>query len=158
LAAGLDNIEIGAFVRPDRGPQMAGTDEIYKSETFFALQKQYPQAKFWSLGPNEKGLERALECGAHNIAVFCGATQTFVQKNIGMSIAESIRTFSVVVHKALQQGMRVRGYISVCWVCPYEGPVRPSAVIQVAKPMLDMGISEISLGDTIGRAHPLRVE
>jgi hydroxymethylglutaryl-CoA lyase len=158
LKAGLDNIEVGAFVRPDRVPQMAGTDEIYKSNAFRQLQKKYPQVKFWSLVPNEKGLARALECGAQNIAVFGGATETFVHKNIGMSIDESIRTFQVVVERALRERMRVRGYISVCWVCPYEGEVQPEAVIRVAKPMLDMGINEISLGDTIGKAHPIRTE
>src|SRR5262245_40875114 len=85
LKSGLDNIEVGAFVRPDRIPQMAGTEEIYKSARFQNLQKQYSTVKFWSLVPNEKGLSRAIDCGARNIAVFTGATETFVKKNIGMS-------------------------------------------------------------------------
>jgi hydroxymethylglutaryl-CoA lyase len=158
LLAGLDQIEIGAFVRPDRVPQMAGTDEIYQSDAMQRWKKSYPAAKFWSLVPNEKGLIRAEECGAAQIAVFGGATETFVQKNIGMSIAQSLKVFRNVVQRASQNRMQVRGYISVCWVCPYEGPVEPDAVVRVVQPMLDMGIGEISLGDTIGRAHPVATE
>jgi hydroxymethylglutaryl-CoA lyase len=158
LKSGLNNIEVGAFVRPDRIPQMAGTEDIYRSASFQNLQKQYPDAKFWSLVPNEKGLSRALDCGAQNIAVFTGATETFVEKNIGMSIDESIAVFSGVVRKARQEKMGVRGYISVCWHCPYEGEVKPAAVTRVVKAMLEMGVQEISLGDTIGRAHPVATE
>jgi hydroxymethylglutaryl-CoA lyase len=158
LKAGLKRIEVGAFVRPERIPQMAGTDEIYRSEQFNILQKRYPEASFWSLVPNEKGLSRVLDCGAKNIAVFGGATETFVRKNIGMSIDESIDVFSKVVKKALAQRLGVRGYISVCWICPYEGEVKPASVIKVVRAMLDMGIQEISLGDTIGRAHPNATE
>ncbi len=158
LAAGLDQIEVGAFVRPDRVPQMAGTDEIYRSEKMQEWKKNYPAAKFWALVPNEKGLTRAEECGARHIAVFGGATETFVQKNIGMSIAESLQVFAKVVQQAIQNGCEVRGYVSVCWVCPYEGKVDPEAVIRVVQPMLEMGIHEISLGDTIGRAHPEATE
>src|SRR3990172_8860879 len=158
LQAGLDNIEIGAFVRPDRIPQMADTDEIYKSEAFRALQRQYPHAKFWSLVPNEKGLARALDCGARNIALFGGATETFVQRNIRMSIAESLSAFANVAKKGIREGLHLRGYVSVCWVCPYEGEVKTESVLRVVKPMLELGIQEISLGDTIGRAHPIRTE
>ena len=154
LRSGLDQIEIGAFVRPDRVPQMAETDSLFSSKRLQQLQQQFPSARFWALVPNEKGLQRAIECGATNIAVFGGATETFVKKNIGMSINESIRVFSAVVKGAQREGLGVRGYISVCWVCPYEGAVKPDAVTRVAKAMLDMGIPEISLGDTIGHAHP----
>ncbi len=158
LKAGLTDIEVGAFVRPDRIPQMAGTEEIYRSESFRRWEKQYPATRFWSLVPNEKGLGRALDCGAKNVAIFGGATETFVQKNIGMSIEESIRVFSKVVGKALEENLGVRGYISVCWYCPYEGEVKPASVIKVVRAMLDMGVQEISLGDTIGRAHPNAVD
>jgi hydroxymethylglutaryl-CoA lyase len=158
LHAGLEDIEIGAFVRPDRVPQMAGTEEIYRSNQIREWRKDYPHARFWSLVPNEKGLERAEECGARHIAVFGGATESFVQKNIGMNINQSLEIFSRVVKRAVQNQFGVRGYVSVCWVCPYEGPVSTEAVIRVVRPMLDMGIQEISLGDTIGRAHPEGVE
>lgn len=157
-AAGLKDIEVGAFVRPDRVPQMAGTEEIYRSNRFRELQKKHPDVTFWSLVPNEKGLDRAADCGAKNIAVFGGATETFVQKNIGMSIDQSIQVFGAVVKKAREMQFRIRGYISVCWICPYEGEVKPESVVRIAKPMLDMGIENVSLGDTIGRAHPQRVE
>jgi hydroxymethylglutaryl-CoA lyase len=158
LKTGIDQIEVGAFVRPDRVPQMAGTDEIFRHPRFHQLSHQYPLARFWALVPNEKGLERAISAGAKCIAVFGGATETFVQKNIGMSISESLETFGKVVRKALDADLQVRGYISVCWWCPYEGQVTPEAVIRVVKPMLDMGIPELSLGDTIGKAHPLATE
>lgn len=158
LAAGLNEIEVGAFVRPDRVPQMADTEEIYRSPKMQKLMQQYPGAKLWSLVPNEKGLERAERCGARHIAVFGGATETFVQKNIGMSIQESLKIFCRMVSRARQNGQDVRGYISVCWVCPYEGEVHPDAVAAVAQSMLDMDIPQISLGDTIGRAHPAKTE
>jgi hydroxymethylglutaryl-CoA lyase len=158
LSAGLDEIEIGAFVRPDRVPQMAGTEELYRDSRFAQLRKQFPNAKFWSLVPNEKGLDRAIEVGADRIAVFTGATETFVNKNIGMSIKESLQTFSAVIRRAFNQGQQVRGYISVCWVCPYEGEVNPDQVLPIIQQMFDMGIPNISLGDTIGRAHPNATE
>ncbi len=158
LKAGLDNIEVGAFVRPDRIPQMADTEEIYRSNRLRQWKDEFPHAKFWSLVPNEKGLARAVECGAKHIAVFGGATETFVKKNIGMTIRESLDVFTTVVKRGLEEGMGVRGYISVCWVCPYEGEVSPESVLRVVLPMLEMGVQEISLGDTIGRAHPLAVE
>jgi hydroxymethylglutaryl-CoA lyase len=158
LAAGLDQIEIGAFVRPDRIPQMADTEALYRSEKLAQLKKQYPHAKFWSLVPNERGLARAVECGAQHVAVFGGATETFVQKNIGMSIAESLNVFSQVVRRAQENSQEVRGYVSVCWVCPYEGEVKPDAVVRVVKSLMEIGIKEISLGDTIGRAHPEKTE
>ncbi|PWT87564.1 MAG: hydroxymethylglutaryl-CoA lyase [Acidobacteria bacterium] len=154
LKAGMKDVEVGAFVRPDRIPQMADTDELYRSERFRALQKQFSDAHFWALVPNEKGLDRAIDSGTRSVAVFTGATETFVQKNIGMSIDESLETFRKVVNRALHEGIAVRGYISVCWVCPYEGVVKPQAVVRVAKALLDLGIPDISLGDTIGKAHP----
>jgi hydroxymethylglutaryl-CoA lyase len=158
LSAGLDEIEIGAFVRPDRVPQMAGTEELYRDPRFAQLRKQFPNAKFWSLVPNEKGLDRSIEVGADRIAVFTGATETFVNKNIGMSIKDSLQIFSNVIHRALDNGQQVRGYISVCWVCPYEGEVSPDQVLPIIEQMFEMGIPNISLGDTIGRAHPNATE
>ncbi|HSE43089.1 MAG TPA: hydroxymethylglutaryl-CoA lyase [Acidobacteriota bacterium] len=158
LSAGLDEIEIGAFVRPDRVPQMAGTEELYRDLRLTQLRKQYPTAKFWSLVPNEKGLDRSIEVGADRIAVFTGATETFVNKNIGMSIKESLQIFSKVIRRALENHQQVRGYISVCWVCPYEGEVSPDQVLAIIEQMFEMGIPNISLGDTIGRAHPNATE
>ena len=158
LAAGLDDIEIGAFVRPDRIPQMAGTEDLYRHPRFHELRTRFPHARFWSLVPNEKGMARASEAGADRIAIFTGATETFVQKNIGMSIDESLQVFSRVISQAAVEKKEVRGYISVCWVCPYEGEVKPEQVLPVMQKMLDMGILNISLGDTIGRAHPNSTE
>ncbi len=158
LEAGLDDIEVGAFVRPDRIPQMANTDDLFRSDRFHEMKSNFPDVRFWALVPNEKGLARAEKCAATHIAVFGGATESFVKKNIRMTIDESLRVFSGVVTAAIQKGFSVRGYISVCWVCPYEGPVSPEAVTRVAQKMLDMGIPQISLGDTIGHAHPEATE
>ena len=158
LKSGLQDIEVGAFVRPDRIPQMADTDQLYRNSGFQRLREQFPHSRMWALVPNEQGLTRAMDAGAKQIAVFGGATESFVQKNIGMSIKESLEVFSRVVKKAFREGMEVRGYVSVCWVCPYEGEVAQEKVIPVVQSMLDFGIPQISLGDTIGRAHPAATE
>lgn len=158
LLAGIRDIEVGAFVRPDRIPQMADTEEIYRSDQMKGWREQYPDARFWSLVPNQKGLDRALACGARNIAIFGAATETFVGKNIGMTIDESLRVFSSVTERAHAEGMEVRSYVSVCWVCPYEGDVDPEAVARVVHSLMDMDVTQVSLGDTIGAAHPLTAE
>lgn len=158
LEAGLRDIEIGAFVRADRVPQMADTPELFQSAELAELQACYPDAKFWALVPNEKGFDRALAAGARHIAVFSGATDSFVKANINMTVDESLKVFETIVRRAHGEGMDVRGYVSVCWLCPYEGPVPEQAVVRVVRPMLEMGIESLSLGETIGRAHPVQVE
>ncbi len=156
IASGIRDIEVGAFVREDRVPQMASTDKIFK-----ALKEKGHLDKrsltLWALTPNEKGLDRALEAGCKAVAVFTGATDTFTKKNIGMSIEESLDVFSTVIRRALHEKLRVRGYISVCWGCPYEGKVRSSAVVKLARKLLAMGVHQVSLGDTIGVANPRQV-
>jgi hydroxymethylglutaryl-CoA lyase len=105
-----------------------------------------------------KGLERAIESGIQRIAVFTAASETFNRKNINMGIAESIAVFRPVVERALAEGMSVRGYVSTCWVCPYEGPVAKEKVADVIQSLFDLGIDEVSIGDTIGAATPKDVE
>lgn len=156
IASGLRDIEVGAFVREDRIPQMAHSDKIFK-----ALQdKGYTKRKdltFWALVPNEIGLDRAQEAGCKSIALFTGATDTFTQKNIGMTVKDSLAVFKSVAQKAHQSRMRIRAYVSVCWGCPYEGPVKPQNVVNLARKLLDLGIEQVSLGDTIGVATPMQV-
>ncbi len=149
-ACGLQNIEAGSFVRPDRVPQMAGTEQVIsqlnlEGETHFPV-----------LVPNTKGLEDALACGVKEIAIFAAASETFSQKNINCSIEESIRRFTRVVNTALHQGIRVRGYISCVMGCPYEGNISSNTVIETAIKLIDLGCYEISLGDTIGTGTPLQ--
>ncbi len=151
LKAGVKEFEAGAFVRSDRIPQMADSEEVLKGIDL-------NNATAYFLVPNEKGLERALAAGARAIALFSGSSETFVKKNIGMSIDESLKIFEAVAKKALAEGVKVRGYCSVVWGCPYEGQVRIEATKRVTKALLDMGCFEVSLGDTIGVATPKTVE
>jgi hydroxymethylglutaryl-CoA lyase len=109
------------------------------------------------LVPNEKGLDRALEAGVKEIAVFGSATETFAQKNLNRSVAESLEMFRPVVARAREEGLAVRGYLSMCFGDPWEGEVDPLVVAGHARTLFDMGITELSLGDTIGVATPGQV-
>ena len=149
---GLPYIEAGAFVSPKWVPQMADSEEV-----FHGIQRA-PNVRYTALVPNEKGFERALECGADEIAVFTAASETFNQNNINASIAESIQRFIPVAKLAQSYNIRVRGYISTCFSCPYEGPIRPQAVLDTAKQLEDIGVAEHSIGDTIGMATPRGIE
>ena len=152
VAAGLKNVESGSFVSPKWVPQMADTAQVLAAIT------RNPGVRYPVLVPNLKGLEAALAAGADEIAVFGAASESFSQKNINCSIAESLERFRPVVAAALAKGVRVRGYISCVLGCPYEGPIEPAAVAAVAKALADMGCYEISLGDTIGTGTPLKAQ
>ncbi len=158
-AAGVSDIEVGAFVRPDRVPQMAGTEEVLAAIDR-AIEARAPgtaEARFLVLVPNAKGLERALTANARAIAVFTAASETFNQKNIGMGIDESIAAFEPVVRDAKAKGLWVRGYLSTVFGCPYEGRIDPVKAADVAVRLWNLGIDELSLGDTIGVATPAGV-
>ena len=146
---GLTHIEVGSFVRPDRVPQMADTQLVLECLDFSDT-TSYPV-----LVPNLRGLQDAVHAGAREIAVFAAATETFSQQNINCSINQSIRRFAAVAKQALNNGLRVRGYISCVLGCPCEGKVNPGQVIEVAKKLLEIGCYEISLGDTTGVGTPL---
>ncbi len=150
-AAGLAAIEVGAFVRPDRVPQMADTDEVVRR--LGAL----PGVALSALVPNRAGMARATACGLRDVAVFTAASETFTRRNINMSIDASLSAARDVVDLAAANGARVRGYVSTAWWCPYEGRVGPDAVRRVAGRLLEMGCREVSLGDTIGAATPHEV-
>src|SRR5678816_273716 len=105
-----------------------------------------------------KGLERALKSGIRRIAVFTAASETFNQKNINMGVAESLDVYRPVVDLALKEGLSVRGYVSTCFVCPYEGPINKQKVSEVTHGLFDLGVDEVSIGDTIGSATPVDVE
>lgn len=142
--AGLIQIEAGAFVSTRWVPQMAGSDEILT-----ALNNR-PDLRLPVLVPNLKGYNNARAAGAKEIAVFGAATETFSQKNINCSVAASLDRFAEVCQHAISDGIYIRGYISCVLGCPYEGEVNPAQVASMAQQLIDMGCSEVSLGDTIG--------
>ncbi|MBB5518060.1 hydroxymethylglutaryl-CoA lyase [Amphiplicatus metriothermophilus] len=143
-AAGCPVVEAGAFVSPKWTPQMAASDQV------MARMKRRAGASYPALVPNMKGYEGARAARADTIAVFAAASETFSQRNINCSIAESLERFRPVMEAARADGIRVRGYVSCVLGCPYEGKVPLAAVVKVAKALYDMGCYEISLGDTIG--------
>lgn len=155
--AGLDDVEAGAFVRADRIPPMAGTDLVLKK-----LQSDFPELwktkRFWTLVPNRKGLDLALAAGAKHISVFTATSDAFNQKNIQMTVKESLEELKPTVKAARQAGVEVRGYVSTVWGCPYSGEVPASQAEMVTNELLEMGVCEVSLGDTIGVATPNRVK
>ena len=149
--SGLGKIETASFVSPKWVPQMADGAEVMAGITRRA------GVAYTALTPNMKGLERALAAGADEVAVFGAASETFSQKNINCSIAESVERFRPIVDRAAAEGVPVRGYVSCVTDCPYEGAVAPGSVAEVARALLDMGCYEISLGDTIGKGSPKSV-
>ncbi|MDA0795779.1 MAG: hydroxymethylglutaryl-CoA lyase [Proteobacteria bacterium] len=152
-SAGLKNIEAGSFVSPKWIPQMAGSDEVFRA-IGNAIQPRHPGITFSALTPNEFGLDRAIECGVKEVAVFAAASESFSQKNINCSIAESLARFTPVIAKAKALNIPVRGYVSCVLGCPYEGQVSPQQVEKVARQLLAMGCYEVSLGDTTGVGTP----
>ncbi len=150
-AAGLPVVEATSFVSPRAIPQLSDASAV------MAGIQPLPSTMYPVLVPNMKGMERALAAGVRSIAVFTAASESFTRHNINMTIAESLEIFRPVVALAKREGMGVRGYISTVFGCPYEGDVDPHAVLAVARALLDMGIEELSLGDTIGVATPNQV-
>src|SRR5580765_2174863 len=143
VGAGLHAIEVGAFVSPKAIPQMVGSDEVLRGVNHLA-------GEFHVLVPNEKGFEASQAAGAKVIAVFASASEGFSRANINCSVAESIDRFKPVVARARADGIKVRGYISCVLGCPFDGEIKPQAVVDVARTLFDLGCYEISLGDTIG--------
>jgi hydroxymethylglutaryl-CoA lyase len=147
LGAGLHTVEVGAFVSPKAIPQMVGSDEVLRRVSRHS-------GEFHVLVPNEKGYEAARAAGAKVIAVFGSASEGFSRANINCSVAESIERFKPVIARARSDSVKVRGYISCVLGCPFDGEIKPQAVVDVAKPLWDLGCYEVSLGDTIGVGTP----
>ncbi|MDR5683520.1 MAG: hydroxymethylglutaryl-CoA lyase [Armatimonadota bacterium] len=150
--AGAPIIEVGSFVRPDRVPQMADTEQVVRRL------RAREDTTYVALVPNRRGLERALDCGLRTVAVFTAATDDFARANIGMTVDGSLAHFREVVREASAAGVRVRGYVSVCWWCPYSGRVPPEATRRVAVELVEMGCTEVGIGDTVGAATPTEVQ
>lgn len=148
---GVAEIEAGAFVSPKAVPQMADSDDV------FCKIERIPGVVYSALVPNERGLERARSVSVQKIGLFTAASETFTKRNINATVRESLDRFKPVVAGARRDGMAVRGYISTAWFCPYEGRIDPARVVDVATRLLDLGVDEISLGDTVGRASPADV-
>ena len=148
VAAGVTNIEAASFVSPKWVPQMAGSAEVMQQVP------RVPGVHYSALAPNLKGLEAAMAVGCEEVAVFGAASESFSQRNINCSIRESLERFRSVIETARENKLRVRGYVSCVLDCPYEGPIAPEKVAEVALLLSEMGCYEISLGDTIGRGTP----
>jgi hydroxymethylglutaryl-CoA lyase len=149
VAAGLHTIEVGAFVSPKAIPQMVNSDQVLRGLGGL-------NGEFHVLVPNEKGYDAAHAAGAKVVAVFASASEGFSRANINCSVAESIERFKPVVARAKADGIKVRGYISCVLGCPFDGEVKPQAIVNVAKLLWDLGCYEVSLGDTIGVGTPLK--
>jgi len=150
-AAKLPVIEVSAFVSPKWVPQMADAQEV------FAGIARSADTRYTALVPNVEGLDRALAARVAEVAVFAASTETFSRKNINKSIAESLATYADVCRRAQDAGLRVRGYLSTAFGCPFEGSVPPRQVADVAERLFALGAFEVAISDTIGIAHPGQV-
>ncbi|MBD9650973.1 hydroxymethylglutaryl-CoA lyase [Ensifer sp. ENS09] len=149
---GYERIEVTSFVSPKWVPQMADAAEV------MAGIRRRPGTRYAVLTPNMRGLEAALDAGADEVAIFASASETFSQKNINCSIAESIERFRPVAELCREKGLLLRGYVSCIVECPYEGAIAPASAARVAGLLDELGCYEISLGDTIGRGTPEAVD
>ncbi|MDQ1010646.1 hydroxymethylglutaryl-CoA lyase [Streptomyces sp. V4I23] len=144
--AGLTTVEATSFVRPTWVPQLADAEQL------FPMVADLPGVRLPVLVPNDRGLDRALGLGAREIAVFASATESFAKANLNRTVDEALAMFEPVVTRAVEHGLRVRGYLSMCFGDPWEGPVPVDQVVAVSRRLIDMGCDELSLGDTIGVA------
>ena len=149
--AGFRRIECASFVSPKWVPQMAGSAEVLAGIT------RAEGVRYGALTPNMRGYEDAIAAGADEIAVFASASEGFSKANVNATIAESLARFQPILEEARHIDLPVRGYVSCVISCPYDGPVAPAAVAEVADRLFAMGCYEVSLGDTIGAGTPAKV-
>jgi isopropylmalate/homocitrate/citramalate synthase len=150
-AAGLRAIEVTAFVSARWVPQMQDAAEVFQGIT------RRTGVRYSALVPNLAGFERARAAGVDEVAIFAAASEAFSRRNINQSIGESLTTYKGVCDAAFADGMRVRGYLSTSFGCPFEGPVSPATVADITARLIDLGVFEVSISDTIGIAHPGQV-
>lgn len=150
-AAALPVIEVSAFVKPSSVPQMADAAAVFAGIT------RREGTRYSALVPNLAGLERAHAAGVHEVGIFAAASESFSRRNINQDIDASLDTYRAVCARASELKIRVRGYVSVAFGCPFEGEVAPTRVAEVAEALMNMGVFEVAIGDTIGMAHPGRV-
>jgi hydroxymethylglutaryl-CoA lyase len=158
--AGLRKLELGSFVSPKWVPQMAGSTELLTE----ALRRRDSGVAPWStmdvsaLVPNPRGMNDALAIGLKHIAIFASASESFARKNINCTIDESFVRFAEVMKLARENGVRVRGYLSMCFGDPFEGDISEGVVVRLTKKLIDIGVYEVSIGDTVGIADPSQVK
>ncbi len=152
VAAGIRDIEITSFVSPKWIPQLADAAEVARGV------HRPPGVRMSALVPNRRGLDTALASGMKEIAVFLSASETHNKKNVNKTIADTITAFEEVIPIARAANVPVRAYVSTVFGCPYEGDVDPERVVALTGQLRDMGVGQISLGDTIGVANPQQVE
>lgn len=150
-ASGLRQIEVSAFVSPRWIPQLADASEVFQR-----IQRR-PGTRYSALVPNMAGLERAIAADVTDVAIFAAASETFSRKNTNRSIEESFDTYREVTTAAIAAGLRVRGYLSTAFGCPFEGAVSVDRVLELTARMLALGVYEVAVSDTIGIAHPGQV-
>ncbi len=148
---GLTHIEVSSFVNPRWIPPLADAQEVFQGI------RRKPGIVYSALIPNLKGYERAVEAGIDEAVIFMSSSETHNRKNINKSIDETLPVLREVAEAAIADGKTVRAYISTVFGCPYEGPVDPRRVLEITRELLDMGVREISLGDTVGLANPQQV-
>ncbi|MBP7776725.1 MAG: hydroxymethylglutaryl-CoA lyase [Acidobacteria bacterium] len=149
--AGHRVIEVSSFVSPHRVPQMADAADV------FAAIERRPGVRYTALVPNRAGLERAIAARVDEVAVFAAASETFSVRNINQSIDQSLANYAEIIASATTAGLAVRGYVSCAFGCPFEGAVAPGAVLRVARVLIEAGVYEVAVSDTIGIAHPGQV-
>lgn len=149
--SGISYIEIGSFVRPDRIPPLADTDQVA------AGIERKAGVTYSALVPNQRGLERALEARLNEVAIFMSATNAHNLKNTNRTTAEALKMYPDLVESARRSGLQVRAYLSTVFGCPYEGAVSPEQVRPLVESLFEMGVYQVSLGDTIGITHPLAI-
>jgi hydroxymethylglutaryl-CoA lyase len=151
-ASGVEEIEVSAFVSPHWVPQLQDASDVFEG-----ISRQ-AGVVYSALVPNLRGLERAIEAQAGKVAIFTAASETFNHKNINASFEESLRRFMPVTARAKSEGLPVRGYVSAAFWCAFEGKIEPEAVVDVVHRLIDIGIDEVSISDTVGKAVPDEVE
>ena len=155
VRSGCRFMEIGAYVSPKWVPQMADTDSLVKK---IIPDSRYKLVEFSALVPNEEGMKRALASRVPEVSVFTAVSESFTAKNINCTVAESFERFKPVMKLAKQNKIKVRGYLSTAFVCPYEGLMDPKKTLKVCEQLFELGAYEVSVADTIGVANPKQVE
>jgi len=145
---GVSEIEVSAFVSPRRVPQLADAAEVFRKII------RQDGVVYSALVPNEKGLDRAMAARVDKISVFTAASETFNQKNINTSGEGALRRFRPLIGRAQGEGLPVRGYVSTAFWCPFEGKISPGLTVDVVKKLFYIGVDEVSISDTIGKAAP----
>lgn len=152
IEAGHTDIEVTSFVKPSWIPQLADSDSLVRM-----LPPAPEGVRYWALIPNQRGLDRAFDCGIRHIATFMSASATHNRKNLNRTQRESISSLRAVTEAAKGESMQVRAYLSTVFGCPYEGDINPQSVLSLTKELFEMGADEVALGDTTGMANPHQV-